>query len=136
MRTIARDDGGVIPRMAPKPTYVRFEGMTMAPERLSRLQRRILTRLVAEDRRLRGTMAASHEDLVRALAGLGWYQQHKQSGARAWVIAKEFTRRAWYAAQVCPELTLKWYRVELLTVDPQGSPSTRIAAVNLIEGPP
>ena len=40
----------------------------MAPERLSRLQRRILTWLMAEDQRLRGTMAASHEDLVRALA--------------------------------------------------------------------
>jgi hypothetical protein len=32
----------------------------MARERLSRLQRRILTWLVAEDRRLRGTMAAEH----------------------------------------------------------------------------
>jgi len=40
----------------------------VAPERLSRLQRRILTWLMAEDQRLRGTMAASHEDLVRALA--------------------------------------------------------------------
>jgi len=40
----------------------------VAPKRLSRLQRRILAWLVAEDQRLRGTMAASHEDLVRALA--------------------------------------------------------------------
>jgi len=40
----------------------------MARERLSRLQRRILAWLVAEDQRLRGTMAASHQDLVRALA--------------------------------------------------------------------
>ena len=32
----------------------------MARERLSRLQRRILVWLVAEDRRLRGTMAAGH----------------------------------------------------------------------------
>jgi hypothetical protein len=39
--------------------------MTMAPERLSRLQRRILVWLVAEDQRTRGTMAASHEDLVQ-----------------------------------------------------------------------
>ena len=39
----------------------------MARERLSRLQRRILTWLVAEDQRTRGTMAASHADLVRAL---------------------------------------------------------------------
>jgi DNA-binding MarR family transcriptional regulator len=42
--------------------------MTMAAERLSRLQRDILAWLVAEDRRLRGTMAASHQDLGRALA--------------------------------------------------------------------
>jgi DNA-binding MarR family transcriptional regulator len=39
----------------------------MSAERLSRLQRRILAWLVAEDQRTRGTMAASHEDLVRAL---------------------------------------------------------------------
>jgi DNA-binding MarR family transcriptional regulator len=45
--------------------------MTMAHERLSRLQRRILAWLVAEDRRLRGTMAASHQDLVRALVAWG-----------------------------------------------------------------
>ena len=44
----------------------------MAPERLSRLQRRILTWLMAEDQRTRGTMAASHEDLVRALV-LQWH---------------------------------------------------------------
>ena len=43
----------------------------MAPERLSRLQRRILAWLVAEDQRTRGTMAASHEDLVRALVARG-----------------------------------------------------------------
>jgi DNA-binding MarR family transcriptional regulator len=40
----------------------------MAAERLSRLQRRILTWLAAEDQRTRGTMAASHQDLVQALA--------------------------------------------------------------------
>jgi len=40
----------------------------MAPERLSRLQHRLLAWLLAEDRRLRGTMAASHQDLVQALA--------------------------------------------------------------------
>ena|SRR5437867_3531156 len=40
----------------------------MAPERLSRLQRRILAWLWAEDQRTRGTMAASHADLVRAMA--------------------------------------------------------------------
>jgi hypothetical protein len=46
--------------------------MTMAPERLSRLQRRILAWLVAEDQRLRGTMAAEHQDLVRALVARGF----------------------------------------------------------------
>jgi DNA-binding MarR family transcriptional regulator len=40
----------------------------MAAERLSQLQRRLLAWLVAEDQRLRGTMAASHQDLIRALA--------------------------------------------------------------------
>ena len=40
----------------------------MAAERLSRLQRRILTWLAAEEQRTRGTMSASHEDLVQALA--------------------------------------------------------------------
>jgi DNA-binding MarR family transcriptional regulator len=40
----------------------------MAAERLSRLQRRILAWLAAEDQRTRGTMAASHQDLVQALA--------------------------------------------------------------------
>ena len=35
---------------------------------LSRLQRRTLAWLVAEDQRTRGTMSASHEDLVRAMA--------------------------------------------------------------------
>jgi DNA-binding MarR family transcriptional regulator len=42
--------------------------MAMAAERLSRLQRRILAWLVAEDQRLRGTMAADHQALARALA--------------------------------------------------------------------
>jgi DNA-binding MarR family transcriptional regulator len=41
--------------------------MAMARERLSRLQRRILAWLAAEDQRTRGTMAASHADLVQAL---------------------------------------------------------------------
>jgi DNA-binding MarR family transcriptional regulator len=39
----------------------------MAPARLSHLQRRILAWLAAEEQRTRGTMAASHQDLVRAL---------------------------------------------------------------------
>ena len=42
----------------------------MAEHRLSHLQRRILAWLVAEAQRLRGTMAASHQDLVRALVAL------------------------------------------------------------------
>ena len=44
----------------------------MAPERLSRLQRRILAWLAAEDQRTRGTMAAEHQALVRALVALGF----------------------------------------------------------------
>jgi DNA-binding MarR family transcriptional regulator len=40
----------------------------MAATRLSALQRRLLTWLLAHDQRLRGTMASSHQDLVRALA--------------------------------------------------------------------
>jgi hypothetical protein len=36
----------------------------VAPERLSRLQRRILAWLVAEAQRTRGTMAASHQGLA------------------------------------------------------------------------
>ena len=40
----------------------------MARECLSRLQRHILAWLVAEDQRLWGAMAASHSDLVHALA--------------------------------------------------------------------
>jgi DNA-binding MarR family transcriptional regulator len=43
----------------------------MAEPRLSRLQRRILAWLAAEDQRTRGTMSASHEDLVRALVARG-----------------------------------------------------------------
>jgi DNA-binding MarR family transcriptional regulator len=39
----------------------------MAPERLSRLQRRILAYLAQEEARTRGTMAASHADLAHAL---------------------------------------------------------------------
>jgi DNA-binding MarR family transcriptional regulator len=42
--------------------------MAMAPERLSQLQHRILVWLLAEHQRTRGTMAASHMDLVQALA--------------------------------------------------------------------
>jgi len=49
----------------------RAEVAAAAP-RLSRLQRRILAWLVAEEQRTRGTMAASHEDLVRALVALGF----------------------------------------------------------------
>jgi DNA-binding MarR family transcriptional regulator len=41
--------------------------LLIAPKRLSRLQRRILAWLAAEAQRTRGTMSASHEDLVHAL---------------------------------------------------------------------
>jgi DNA-binding MarR family transcriptional regulator len=40
----------------------------MAAARLSRLQHRILAWLAAEEQRTRGTMSASHQDLVHALA--------------------------------------------------------------------
>jgi hypothetical protein len=49
-----------------------MRSVTMARERLSRLQRRILAWLVAENRRTRSTMAASHDALVHALAALGF----------------------------------------------------------------
>lgn len=39
----------------------------MAATRLSALQRRLLAWLLAHDQRFRGTMAASHQDLVQAL---------------------------------------------------------------------
>jgi hypothetical protein len=40
----------------------------MASERLSQLRHRILAWLWAEAQRMRGTMAASHQNLVRTLA--------------------------------------------------------------------
>ena len=43
----------------------------MAEPRLSRLRRRILVWLLADEQRTRGTMAASHEDLVQALVARG-----------------------------------------------------------------
>jgi DNA-binding MarR family transcriptional regulator len=43
----------------------------MAGERLSRLQCRILAWLVAEEQHTRGTMSASHPDLVRTLVARG-----------------------------------------------------------------
>ena len=48
----------------------------MAEPRLSRLQRRVLAWLVAEDQRTRGTMAADHRDLVRALVAWGVDKGH------------------------------------------------------------
>jgi hypothetical protein len=45
--------------------------MAMTSDRLSRLQRRLLVWLAADEQRTRGTMAASHEDLVRALVARG-----------------------------------------------------------------
>jgi DNA-binding MarR family transcriptional regulator len=44
----------------------------MAPERLSRLQRRILAWLLAEHQRLRGMVAAAHQDLVQVLVAQGY----------------------------------------------------------------
>ena len=45
--------------------------MPMADQRLSRLQRRILAWLAQEAQRTRGTMSASHQDLVQALVARG-----------------------------------------------------------------
>ena len=44
----------------------------MTRERLSQLQRRLLAWLVVEEERTRGTMAADHQALVRALVALGF----------------------------------------------------------------
>jgi DNA-binding MarR family transcriptional regulator len=44
----------------------------MAVQRLSALQRTVLRWLAAEDQRLRGTMAASHQALVHALVAFGF----------------------------------------------------------------
>ena len=46
--------------------------VSMASERLSRLQRRILAWLLAEAQRTRGTMSASHPDLAQALVTQGF----------------------------------------------------------------
>jgi DNA-binding MarR family transcriptional regulator len=64
-----------IDRMATRgevDTYASFGDrraeVAMAAARLFPLQRRILAWLAAEEQRTRGTMSASHEDLVRAMA--------------------------------------------------------------------
>jgi DNA-binding MarR family transcriptional regulator len=57
--------------------------MTMAPERLSRLQHCILAWLAAEEQRTRGTMSASHEDLVHALAHDKGNLSHSLKGLEA-----------------------------------------------------
>jgi DNA-binding MarR family transcriptional regulator len=44
----------------------------MAEPRLSRLQRRILAWLVAENQRTRSTMAAAHQDLAQVLVAQGF----------------------------------------------------------------
>jgi DNA-binding MarR family transcriptional regulator len=54
----------------------------MAEPRLSGLQRRILSWLVAEDRRTRGTMAAEHQALVRALVALGFDKSNVSTSLR------------------------------------------------------
>jgi hypothetical protein len=52
----------------------------MAPERLSRLQHRILAWLVAEERRTRGTMAADH---LRPQTMAGWHRGQPSAGVAA-----------------------------------------------------
>jgi predicted MarR family transcription regulator len=70
-----QEDLDEIDRMATRgevDTYASFGDrraeVAAAAQRLSRPQRRILTWMAAEDQRTRGTMAASHQDLVHALA--------------------------------------------------------------------
>jgi hypothetical protein len=63
----------------------------MASERLSRLQCRILAWLVAEARRTRGTMVASHQDLARALVARG-HDQGNISTSLTGLAAKGLVR--------------------------------------------
>jgi DNA-binding MarR family transcriptional regulator len=63
----------------------------MAPERLSRLQRRILAWLLAEEARTRGTMAASHADLVWTLVARG-HDKGNVSASLAGLEAKGLVR--------------------------------------------
>ena len=61
---------------------------------------------------------ADTETIAKALARLGSYrQQRKKPNTRAWVIAKSFTLGARYVAEVCPDLTLKSYEVEISLLD-------------------
>jgi DNA-binding MarR family transcriptional regulator len=96
----------------------------MASQRLSRLQRYILTWLAAEDQRTRGTMAASHADLVRALAhdkgnvstslkGLaakGLITITRTSGGRAEAVDLTAEGRTRVAALTAIEFTKKIFR--------------------------
>lgn len=70
-----------------------------------------------EKTRLVITITAGTADegtIARGLAGLGWYREHRRtSDVHAWIIATDFTAGARYAAQACPDLTLKSYGVEL-----------------------
>ena len=63
----------------------------MAPERLARLQRRILAWLLAEEQRTRGTMSASHADLMRALVARG-HDKGNVSASLAGLEAKGLVR--------------------------------------------
>jgi hypothetical protein len=75
-----------------------------------------------EQTRLVITMTAGTADegtIAHGLASLGWYRKNRGiSEVRAWVIAKDFTPGAIYAALVCHDhLTLKGYCVELFLRD-------------------
>jgi DNA-binding MarR family transcriptional regulator len=65
----------------------------MAPERLSRLQRRILAWLWAEERRTKGFMDASYAEVVGALA-------HDQGHVRHSLRSME--RKGWIHIQYTP----------------------------------
>jgi hypothetical protein len=76
----------------------------MAPERLSRLQCRILAWLVAEDRCLQGSTAASHEDDASRRAVPAGNRQSRQSrrGADAQRQMAVAERHHWQLASAGP----------------------------------
>jgi hypothetical protein len=67
---------------------------TMAPARLSQLQRRILAWLATEEQRTRSTMRASHEELVPVLAHDKGNLSHLTPAGRWEIVNKEEQRPA------------------------------------------
>ena len=88
-------------RLLPNVTDARIrqiQRVTMALERLPRLQRRILAWLWTEDQRTRGTMAADHQDLVRALVALGFDKGNVSSSLKGLEAKGLVTIAKWRAA--------------------------------------